>query len=124
MKMTISYCFDYLCRHFHSSNRKIWKFYLKRYKNYNKKLGFILKKCQKLYVVILSRDLPGRYRNKGVDSNGFDIDIYLYSVEMCRGVICSRTLVQLPVSATWFVVVLPACKALDSRYVGCYLISP
>ena len=43
--MTISKGFDYLSRHFHSLNRKIWKFDLKKLL---KKLGFILKKCQKL----------------------------------------------------------------------------
>ena len=30
IKMPISNGFDYLCRHFHSLNRKIWKFYLKK----------------------------------------------------------------------------------------------
>ena len=74
-----------------------------------------------LHVVMLSRDPPSTVRNKGDNSEGSGYRhlfiFWLRYVEM----LAARGLSSNCPSATWFVVVFPTRKALDSRYVGCYL---
>ena len=72
-------------------------------------------------VVMLSRDPPSTVRNKGDNSEGSGYrHLFVFGLRYVE-MLPARGLSSNCRFATWFVVVLSACKALDSRYVGCYL---